>query len=86
MTKSPSFVSARTSRSTSSIGNWQGWIVFSTWLCFTFGMTQTSPGFLPSGLHVLPGVRSKQRVAKAYGHAPARAAWEVALDLVECQF
>src|SRR5579862_654890 len=45
------WVSDRTRRSTSSTGNWQGWMVFSTWLFLTFGKIQTSPGFLPRGLH-----------------------------------
>src|SRR3989304_4238849 len=49
-TTSPGADRASTNRSTSSTGNWQGWLVFSTWLDFTFGISQTSEGFLPNGL------------------------------------
>src|SRR5439155_1694665 len=48
-TRSPGAVSATMKRSTSSTGNWHGWIVFSTWLAFTLGKIHTSPGFFPRG-------------------------------------
>src|SRR5438552_2499766 len=51
-TRSPGAVSARTNRSTSSTGNWHGWIVFSTWLAFTLGKIHRSPGFFPRGCPV----------------------------------
>ena len=54
-------VSASTQRSANSTGNWHGCAVFSGWLAFTFGISQTnlsssslmssqkSEGFLPKG-------------------------------------
>ena len=47
---SPGSVIDSTSRSTSSTGNWHGWVVFSGWLFLTLGISHTSEGFLPSGL------------------------------------
>ena len=38
-------------RAIRSSGNWQGWIVCSSWLCLTLRNSQMSPGFLPSGWH-----------------------------------
>ena len=48
-TQSPSSDKERTNLSISSTGNWQGWIVFSTWFDFTLGISHTSEGFFPKG-------------------------------------
>jgi hypothetical protein len=48
-TKSFSFVNAKISLSTNSIGNWHGWIVFSIWLFFTLGISHISLGFYLMG-------------------------------------